>query len=88
MNLDEARSAIEDIDCEIISLISKRQEYSSVIAAEKRKSGFSVRDETQRDKVLKRASGKAEESGLDAASVQKIFEILIDMNEKAQEKIV
>ncbi|MBN1431909.1 MAG: chorismate mutase [Methanomicrobiaceae archaeon] len=88
MNLEEARSAIADIDREIVSLIAKRQDYSSVIAAEKIKSGSSVRDEAQREKVLARAAGLAAESALDEAEIVRIFEILIEINEKAQKKYI
>lgn len=88
MNLEEARSAIEDIDLKIITLIAKRQEYSSAIAAEKKKSVSSVRDEAQREKVLKRAASFAAETGLDEDAVVQIFEILVEMNEKAQEKCI
>ena len=88
MNLEEVRSAIEDTDREIITLIAKRQEYSSAIAAEKKRSGSSVRDEVQREKVLKRAASFAAEKGLDEDAVVQIFEILVEMNEKAQEKYI
>lgn len=88
MNLEEARSAIEEIDREIVTLIAKRQEYSSVIAAEKRRSGTSVRDENQRKKVMDRAAFLAGESGLDEDGIVQVFEILVEMNEKAQEKFI
>lgn len=88
MNLEEARSAIEDIDREIVTLIAKRQEYSSVIAAEKKKSGSSVRDEMQREKVMRRAGSLAVEAGLDEDAVVHVFGILVEMNEKAQEKYI
>lgn len=88
MNLEEARSAIEDIDREIVGLIAKRQEYSSAIAAEKSKTGSPVRDEVQRERVLKRAASLAGETGLDENYIVKIFEILVEMNEKAQEKYI
>lgn len=88
MNLEEARSAIADIDREIISLIASRQDYSSVIVAEKIKSGSSVRDEVQREKVIARAASLAKDSGLDEAEIVRVFEILIDMNEKVQKKYI
>ncbi len=88
MNLEEARLAIADIDREIISLIASRQNYSSVIAEEKIKSGSSVRDEAQREKVLARAAGLAAESGLDEAEIVRVFELLIEMNERAQKKYI
>lgn len=88
MNLEEARSAIADIDREIISLIASRQDYSSVIVAEKIKSGSSVRDEAQREKVIARAASLAKDSGLDEAEIVRVFEILIDMNEKVQKKYI
>ena len=88
MNLDEARSAIEEIDREIVTLIAKRQEYSSIIAAEKKRSGSSVRDEAQRKKVMDRATFLARESGLDEDGIVQVFEILVEMNEKAQQKYI
>jgi chorismate mutase len=88
MNLEEARSAIEEIDREIVALIAKRQDYSSLIAAEKKRIGSFVRDETQRKKVIERAAFFASESGLDENRIVQVFEILVEMNEKAQEKYI
>ncbi|WP_048149340.1 chorismate mutase [Methanolacinia paynteri] len=88
MNLEESRLAIEGIDRDIVALIAKRQEYSAFIAAEKKKSGSSVRDEVQRRKVLDRAAVLASESELDEESVVKIFDILVEMNEKAQKNCI
>ena len=88
MNLEEARSAIEDIGRQIIGLIVKRQEYSFIIAGEKIKSGLAVRDEAQRDKVIKRASALARDAGLKEDQVIQIFTILVEMNEKEQEKYI
>jgi chorismate mutase len=88
MNLEEARSAIEEIDRDIVALIVKRQEYSTIIAGEKKKSGSSVRDEVQRRKVMDRAAVLASESGLDEESIVKIFDTLIEMNEKTQKNYI
>ena len=84
MNLKSAREEIENIDIQIIGLIKKRQDCALLIHNAKKEGNVSVRDEKQREAVLKRAYERAEKEGLSPEMTTEIFRILIEMNEKKQ----
>lgn len=87
MDLKSARDEISKIDMQILELIKKRQECADIIHKAKIKENVSVRDEKQRNEVLKRAYETAEEMGADPEMTKEIFEILIRMNEKRQTEL-
>ena len=84
MSLDHVRNEIAKVDREIISLIAKRQELAKSVAAIKIREGIAIHDGKQSQKVLASVFDRAVESRIDPVAVQKIFEILIAMNEERQ----
>ncbi|MBP2134301.1 chorismate mutase [Methanomicrobium sp. W14] len=87
MDLESARNRIQKIDMQIIDLIKKRQECARDICKGKICEKIPVRDEVQRDAVLRRAFKTAEKEGLNPELTRKIFEILIEMNEEKQTEL-
>ena len=84
MTLGTIREEICRIDYALIDLIAERQRLAAEVAREKRHSGASVTDPTQRNLVLNRAFDYAVAHAIDPVEVQKIFTILIAMNEERQ----
>jgi chorismate mutase len=84
MDLEETRAAIAALDSRIIGLIAERQQLAARIATVKHHEGLPVHDEEQTRLVLGRVFDAAVEQNVDPVSVQKIFEILIAMNEERQ----
>ncbi len=84
MTLEEVRARVAIIDEEIVELITKRQQLSATIAQIKHKEEIPIHDEEQVRIVLDRVFELAAEKNVDPVGVQKIFEILIAMNEERQ----
>jgi chorismate mutase len=84
MTLEDVRARIAIIDEEIVELITRRQQLSATIAQIKHKAGIPIHDEEQVRIVLERVFDLAAEKNVDPVGVQKIFEILISMNEERQ----
>ncbi|MDF2957649.1 MAG: Chorismate mutase [Candidatus Alkanophagales archaeon MCA70_species_1] len=85
--LKQIREEIESIDNQIIELIAKRTALAEELLRAKLREGTSIVDEEQRKKVLERVAREASKRGIDAASVTKVFEILITMNENKQKEL-
>ncbi|HYC19901.1 MAG TPA: chorismate mutase [Candidatus Bathyarchaeia archaeon] len=83
--LENVRGQIAVIDAEIVELIARRTDLASQVLQAKRADGFTrIDDETQHELVLNRAVDMATERNIDAGSVKKVFEILIEMNLEIQ----
>ncbi|MHC1580037.1 MAG: chorismate mutase [Candidatus Alkanophagales archaeon] len=85
--LKQIREEIESIDNRIIELIARRTELAGELLRAKLREGASIVDEEQRRRVLERVAREASRRGVDAASVTKVFEILIAMNEDKQREL-
>jgi chorismate mutase len=84
MILEEVRARIAEIDKEIVGLIVKRQELSTTIAQIKFKEALPIHDKGQVNEVLARVFDLAVVNNVDPVGVQKVFEILVQMNEERQ----
>ncbi|NYT05388.1 MAG: chorismate mutase [Methanomicrobiales archaeon] len=84
MSLEELREGMAAVDRDIIALIARRQEYAKEIGRIKHRSGLPVRDEAQREEVLRRALDAAVEAGIDPTAVETIIAVLLDMSEERQ----
>ena len=86
--IEKVRTDIAAIDCQIVDLIAKRNGLASLMLQAKRAGGFvKIEDERQNEKVLNRAVDLATERNIDAGSVKRIFEILIEMNVDIQHEL-
>lgn len=86
MTLESVRKKIDEIDARLIRLISERQQLAGEMAHLKFREGIPIRDPGQREHVLDRAFDRAVEAKVDPVSVQKIFDILVQMSEERQQE--
>jgi len=84
MLLEHVRAEISKVDADIIRLIAKRQELANRVAEIKIRDGIAIQDKKRTAEVLESVFNQAVENRIDPVSVQKIFEILIDMSEERQ----
>ena len=84
MSLESLREEINGVDAEILRLIAKRQALAPKIAKIKIHKGIPIHDEKRTAVVLAQVFERAVEYKIDPVAVQKIFEILIVMNEDRQ----
>ena len=86
MNLEETRKEIDNIDDEIISLLSKRQYLIKKIAEIKKELNKSVLDEKREEEIIEKLKIKAKEKGLDANFVVSLYNIILENSRNQQEK--
>ena len=86
MSLDEMRSKIEEIDERIVELIAERTDIAILIAEIKEKEGLPITDEDQEKKVMQRVSKNSELFGVDKEGVERIFQMLIELNKSKQRR--
>ncbi|MDP6599936.1 MAG: chorismate mutase [Candidatus Woesearchaeota archaeon] len=86
MNLEETRKEIDNIDDEIISLLSKRQDLIKKIAEIKKELNKSVLDEKREEEIIEKLKIKAKEKGLDANFVVSLYNIILENSRNQQEK--
>ena len=86
MNLEETRKEIDNIDDEIISLLSKRQDLIKKIAEIKKELNKSVLDEKREGEIIEKLKIKAKEKGLDANFVVSLYNIILENSRNQQEK--
>lgn len=84
MMIDDVRKEIDRVDHEIVRQIARRQELAEKIAKIKISQGVSIHDERRINEVLEAVFSRAVEYKIDPVSVQKVFEILIEMSEEWQ----
>jgi chorismate mutase len=86
MTLESVRRRIDEIDARVVGLIAERQQLAAEMAHLKFREGIAIRDPGQREHVLDRAFDRAVESKVDPVSVQRIFDILVQMSEERQQE--
>ncbi|MDD1660860.1 MAG: chorismate mutase [Methanomicrobiales archaeon] len=86
MSLASVREKIDEIDGKIIRLIAERQRLAADMAHLKFREGIPIRDPGQRERVLERAFDRAVEAMVDPVSVQKVFDLLVQMSEDRQQE--
>ncbi len=86
MNLDELRSAITELDGELIELVARRQALSQQVAAVKRATGRPTRDFGREREVIMRARTAAESRGVSPALAESMLRQLIQSSLATQEQ--
>ncbi len=86
MNIDELRSELEALDCELLKLVSRRQELAAEIGRAKRQSGLPTRDYDQERDVLQRALTMARDLGIPPKVAQGLMLLLIQSSLTVQEQ--
>ncbi|SEK65131.1 chorismate mutase [Haloferax larsenii] len=84
MTLDELRAEIADIDHELVELIARRTYVADAVAQVKAEKDLPTTDETQEERVMKRAGENADHFGVDSNLVKAIFRLLIEINKAEQ----
>src|SRR5271154_3585123 len=86
MNLDELRSALTELDGELLALVAKRQALSEQVAAVKRATGRATRDFAREREVILRGRKAAERLGLKPALAEALLRQLIQSSLATQEQ--
>lgn len=87
-SLEELRKKIDNIDTEIINLLSKRKDAVKEVAAIKKELGKAVFDKEREQQLLEKIKVKARGKNLDEKFVQSIYNIILKSSKEEQEKIV
>ncbi|MCW4008841.1 MAG: chorismate mutase [Candidatus Bathyarchaeota archaeon] len=83
--IQQLRKSIDELDEQILLLLSKRVEICRSIGAVKRKHGLPIKDLPRENDVYARVRKKAEELGVDAAWVERIYQQIVNMCSAIQE---
>ncbi|MEM2999551.1 MAG: chorismate mutase [Candidatus Bathyarchaeia archaeon] len=83
--IQRLRKSINEVDEQILLLLSKRVEICRSIGAVKRKHGLPIKDLPRENDVYARVRKKAEELRLDAAWVERIYQQIVNMCSAIQE---
>jgi chorismate mutase/prephenate dehydrogenase len=86
VNLDELRSALTELDGELLTLVAKRQALSEQVAAVKRATGRATRDFAREREVILRGRKTAERLGLKPALAEALLRQLIQSSLATQEQ--
>ncbi len=85
--LEAVRKEIEEIDREVLALISRRVNLAEKVLESKRINGTSINDPAQNEVVINRAVNAATELNLDVGPIKEIFKVLIRMSIERQEEL-
>ncbi len=84
-SLTECRTAIEQLDRQLVSLLARRVVLGRLTAQFKRVAGLPLLDPAREAEVIRRAVGAAREDGLPTEPVREIFWHIVGMSRRAQE---
>lgn len=76
-NLEESRKEIDNIDDEIISLLSKRKGVSKKIAEIKKELNKPIFDKDREQQILERLKDKSKEKDLDENFIISLYNIIL-----------
>jgi chorismate mutase / prephenate dehydrogenase len=86
VNLDELRSALTELDGELLTLVARRQALSEQVAAVKRATGRATRDFAREREVILRGRKTAERLGLKPDLAESLLRQLIQSSLATQEQ--
>lgn len=82
--IEQLRKAIDEIDEELLNLLSKRRGFVREIAKLKESLDIPVLDKNREKKILDAISKKAKELELDVKFIKKLYEIILKNSRKEQ----
>jgi chorismate mutase len=85
--IESMRSELDQVDQEIIELLSKRAGISTRVGIEKSKKGLPLLDANREQEILA-ALGEKSSSPLDAKAVQAIYKTILDEMRRLQKHAV
>src|SRR5260221_1840026 len=86
MNLDELRTALTDLDGQLVELVARRQALSEQVAAVKRATGRATRDFGSEREVILRGRNPASQRGVSPDLVESLLRQLIQSSLATQEQ--
>ena len=86
MNLDELRTALTDLDGELVDLVARRQALSEQVAAVKRSTGRATRDFGREREVILRGRKAAVRRGVPPDLAESLLRLLIQSSLATQEQ--
>src|SRR5271154_3293737 len=86
MNLDQLRSALTDLDGELLDLVARRQALSEQVAAVKRAGGRATRDFAREREVILRGRTTAQRLGISPDLAESLLRQLIQSSLTTQEQ--
>ncbi|MCP3167096.1 bifunctional chorismate mutase/prephenate dehydratase [Myxococcus qinghaiensis] len=88
LDLDALRTAIENIDEEILDALRRRMDLADDVARSKLATAAPFRDQRREDLLLRRIRTRAAEHGLDPHEVERFWRLVIDMSVARQQALV
>jgi chorismate mutase len=86
MSLENLRKDIDEIDVNLVKLISLRIQIANQIGAEKKVFGVPVDDQNREAEVMSNISELARREGIEEAGIRDIYKIIIGISKKVQGK--
>lgn len=87
MDLTEAREKIDEIDSELIKLLSERIKLIKNVAKYKQKNNIPIVQEKRMEDMSRKRRALAEELSLDPCFIERLFLEIVDESIKIQKKI-
>src|SRR3989338_7696778 len=84
--IEDLRKAIDELDEEILSLISKRKDLVKEVGKLKENLDLPIFDKKREEEIIKNLSKKAKKLGLDISSVSTIFDAIFNSSRTEQQK--
>ncbi len=83
-DLKELRKKIDDVDEQILHLLSERAKVCRDIGAAKKKQGAPIRDAERENQVYQHIKAKAARLGLDSMQVETVYREIVNMCSSVQ----
>ena len=87
-NIDELRARIDEIDGELLDLLSDRMKVADEIGRYKKENNITILQPNRWDKILAKVFVKGEERGLDSEFLEKVFKAIHQASIDRQTKIM
>lgn len=87
-DLNQIRDSINEVDTELIKLLSKRRDLSKDVIRAKEISDQPIRDQKREQNLLNRLISFGKENGLDSHFITKVFYEIIDDSVRIQQKFI
>ena len=87
-NIDELRARIDEIDGELLDLLSDRMKVADEIGRYKNENNITILQPNRWDKILAKVFVKGEERGLDSEFLEKVFKAIHQASIDRQTKIM
>jgi len=87
MNIEDWRARIDELNVELVSLLNKRASFAHEIGKLKKRAGLPVLDQGREGRVLDsvEAIAKNQQGPLDAQSVKRIFQVIMEETRKVED---